>query len=365
MKLKKSPLIFTLAILLVFLMILTACKKDKNILTISRLTTATNTRVYYIAAEEIVWDYAPTGINQITGIAFGIKENTYLQNDTDRIGKKYIKAVYREYTDASFTQPKVKESADMGLIGPVIRAEVNDSIKVIFKNKATFPFSIHPHGVVYDSNNEGITGIAPGATFIYQWAVTENSGPGSEDGSSVGWIYHSHVMEEDNKDIYAGLVGAIVIYRKGYLDQNKPKDMDKEKFALFMIMDENNSLYLSANKAKYTLNHVSNDDPDFQESNLKHSVNGLMYGNCKFTAIKANDKVRWYVMDLGNELDNHTAHWHGNTVTVSGGRTDVLYLGPANLLTADMNANNTGSWQFHCHVNDHLAAGMIAMYEVN
>jgi len=135
MKLKKSPLIFTLAILLVFLMILTACKKDKNILTISRLTTATNTRVYYIAAEEIVWDYAPTGINQITGIAFGIKENTYLQNDTDRIGKKYIKAVYREYTDASFTQPKVKESADMGLIGPVIRAEVNDSIKVIFKIK--------------------------------------------------------------------------------------------------------------------------------------------------------------------------------------------------------------------------------------
>jgi FtsP/CotA-like multicopper oxidase with cupredoxin domain len=355
---------FNISALLIIAMLFGACKKDKNILTTSTLITPTTFRTYYVAAEEVEWNYAPTGINQITGNIFGSKENTYLQNDTDRVGKKNIKAIYREYTDATFTKLKPQESADMGLLGPVIRAEVGDSIKVVFKNKASFPFSIHPHGVVYDSINEGITGILPGATFTYQWAVSENSGPAARDGSSVGWIYHSHVMEEDNKDIYAGLVGAIVIYRKGYLDQNKPKDLDKEKFALFMIMDENHSLYLSANKAKYTLNHVSNDDPDFQESNLKHSVNGLMYGNCKFTDIRANDKVRWYVMDLGNELDNHTAHWHGNTITVSGSRTDVLYLGPANLLTADMNANNAGNWKFHCHVNDHIAAGMIALYEV-
>ncbi|PAW95364.1 hypothetical protein CKK33_18410 [Mucilaginibacter sp. MD40] len=354
-----------ISVLLLFIAFFAACKKDKDILTTSTLNSPIIFRTYYIAAEEVEWDYAPTGLNQITGNVFGSKENTYLQNDTDRIGKKNIKAIYREYTDATFTRLKPQESVDMGLLGPVIRAEVGDSIKVVFKNKASFPFSIHPHGVLYDRNNEGITGVSPGATFTYQWAVSENSGPAMSDGSSVGWIYHSHVMEEDNKDIYAGLVGAIVIYRKGYLDYNKPKDMNKEKFALFMIMDENNSLYLPANKARYTQNRVNDDDADFQESNLKHSVNGLMYGNCKFTGIKTDDKVRWYVMDLGNELDNHTAHWHGNTVTVTGSRTDVLYLGPANLTTADMIANNTGSWQFHCHVNDHIAAGMIATYEVN
>ncbi len=364
MSLKKILIKFIFTLISFFFIFLVACKKEKGLPIVSQSKSPKTVRTYYIAAEETEWDFAPSGLNQVTGSIFGDKENTYLKNDTNRVGRKYIKAVYREYTDATFTRAKAQESADMGLIGPVIRAEVGDSIHVIFKNKATFPYSIHPHGVVYDDKSEGIAGVAPGATFTYKWAASGNSGPGSQDGSSIGWIYHSHVMEEENKDIYSGLVGAIVIYKKGFLDENKPKDMNKEKFALFMIMNENSSLYLSVNKAKYTLNHESSDDPAFQESNFKHSVNGLLYGNCKFTGIKTNDKVRWYVMDLGNELDNHTAHWHGNTVTLSGSRTDVLYLGPANLLTADMNASNSGNWQFHCHVSDHIEAGMIAMYEV-
>ncbi len=343
---------------------LISCRKEKNIITSTDLATSTVQRVYYIAAEEVEWNYVPTGINQLTGGAFGKAENVFLQNDSNRIGNKNIKAFYVEYTDATFATKKPKESTDLGIVGPIIRAEVGDSIKVVFKNKATFPYSIHPHGVVYDADNEGIAGVAPGSTFTYKWRVTENSGPAERDGSSIGWVYHSHVMEHNNKDINAGLVGSIVIYKKGYLENNKSKDIDNEKFALFMIVDENNSLYLDSNKAKYTLNNVSNDDPDFQESNLKHSVNGLMYANCKFTNIKASEKVRWYLMDLGNELDNHTAHWHGNTAKVSGSRTDVVFLGPANLITADMKADNAGTWQFHCHVNDHISAGMIALYNV-
>jgi manganese oxidase len=357
----KPVSLFAFSLLLVTL---SSCRKERNTITEISLSEPVTTRTYYIAAEEVEWDYAPTGINQVTGNPFGATENVYLQNDTNRIGRKNVKAVYREYTDAGFTKLKPRESADLGILGPVIRAEVGDSIKVVFKNNASFPFSIHPHGVVYDSDNEGIMGVDPGATFTYQWAVTENSGPAANDGSSIGWVYHSHVMEHDNKDVYAGLVGAIVIYKKGHLENNKAKDVNNEKFALFMIMDENSSLYLDMNKQKYTLNHENNDDPDFQESNLKHSINGLLFGNCRFTNIKTGDKVRWYVFDLGNEQDNHTAHWHGNTVTVLGGRTDVVFLGPANLITADMKADNPGTWQFHCHVADHIAAGMTSLYEV-
>ena len=343
-----------------------SCKKEQNIIASTDLSIPVTQRVYYIAAEEVEWDYAPTGMNQVTGIPtpFGDMENTYLKRDTNRIGNKNIKAIYVEYTDATFTTKKPKESNDLGIIGPIIRAEVGDSIQVVFKNKATFPYSIHPHGVVYDASNEGIIGVPPNTTFTYKWAVTENSGPAQRDGSSIGWVYHSHVMMHDNKDIYAGLVGSIVIYKKGYLEKNKAKDIDKEKFALFMIEDENKSLYLDTNKAAYTLNNVSNNDPDFQESNLKHSVNGYLFGNCRFGTIKGGEKIRWYLMDLGNEMDNHTAHLHCNTATVSGTRTDVVFLGPANLVTADMKASNAGLWQFHCHVNDHINAGMIAMYQV-
>lgn len=323
-----------------------------------------NKRIYYIAAEEVEWNYAPSGINQIMNTPFGDIENVFLKNDTDRIGRKNIKAIYTEFTDNSFTTRKPKENSDLGILGPVIRAEVGDSVIVVFKNKASFPYSIHPHGLVYNTENEGMMGIPPGETFTYRWKASENSGPASKDGSSIGWMYHSHVMEHDNRDINAGLVGAIIVYKKGFLKNNKAKDVDKEKFSLFMIIDENKSLYLDSNKIRYTLNHENNDDPEFQESNLKHSINGFLYGNCKFTDISTGDKVRWYILDLGNELDNHTAHWHGNTVTFLGHHTDVVFLGPANLYTADMKADNHGIWQYHCHVNDHLSAGMISLYEV-
>jgi hephaestin len=34
------------------------------------------------------------------------------------------------------------------------------------------------------------------------------------------------------------------------------------------------------------------------------------------------------------------------------------------MVTADMVADNPGVWLFHCHVNDHITAGMIARYQV-
>ncbi|PYV48720.1 MAG: hypothetical protein DMG94_02750 [Acidobacteria bacterium] len=43
----------------------------------------------------------------------------------------------------------------LGILGPVLRAEVGDTIKVVFKNNASRPYSIHPHGVFYAKDSEG------------------------------------------------------------------------------------------------------------------------------------------------------------------------------------------------------------------
>lgn len=41
-------------------------------------------------------------------------------------------------------------------VGPVIKAEVGDTILVTFVNKASWPFSIQPHGVSYGKAWEGM-----------------------------------------------------------------------------------------------------------------------------------------------------------------------------------------------------------------
>ena len=62
------------------------------------------------------------------------KGHEFFARSEDSIGGKYWKALYFEYTDDSFTTRKVKDK-HVGFLGPVIRAEVGDTIKVTFRNK--------------------------------------------------------------------------------------------------------------------------------------------------------------------------------------------------------------------------------------
>ena len=149
-------------------------------------------RKYFIAAEELTWDYAPKNKNEVTGKAFST-ENELLttQTTSQTVGTKYQKVCYVEYTDASFTKKKqrTKDWEHLGFLGPLIRAEVGDEIEVVFKNKHAYPLSLHPHGVFYKKDSEGAfyqdnidpkdksTGfVKEGRIVIYRWFVPEQSG---------------------------------------------------------------------------------------------------------------------------------------------------------------------------------------------
>ncbi|SMH71835.1 multicopper oxidase domain-containing protein [Candidatus Nitrosotalea okcheonensis] len=338
------------------------------------------TRTYYIAADEVKWNFAPTGINQITGKPFDDIANVYMENGKDRIGKVSLKAIYREYTDDTFTtlKPIPDKWQHLGILGPVMHAEVGDTIKVVFKNNARFPFSIHPHGVFYQKDSEGALyndgvqtsekkgdAVPPGGNYTYIWQVPERAGPGPHDPSSIVWMYHSHVDEVG--DTYAGLAGPIIVTRHGEANPDgTPKGVDKEFVTMFAIFNENKSPYLDYNIKTFTQNSssVNVDDADFQESNMRHAINGYMYGNLPGLVMKANTHVRWYVVGMGTETDLHTPHWHGQTLLMDGMRTDMVELLPMSMKVLDMYPDNTGTWLYHCHVNDHIPAGMLALFTV-
>jgi hephaestin len=195
--------------------------------------------------------------------------------------------------------------------------------------------------------------------------VPERAGPGPHDGSSVMWMYHSH--SDEVGDTYAGLVGPMVITSAAQArPDGTPKDVDRELFVMFSVMNENNSPYLNTNVRRYTrLPSAPAKDDEFTESNLMHSINGYVFGNQPMITIKKGERVRWYVMSLGTEVDLHTPHWHGNDVMVGGMRADLVNLLPASMVVADMVPDSPGIWLFHCHVNDHLTAGMSTRYQVN
>ena len=356
---------------------------------------AGKTRTYYIAADEVDWDYAPGGVNKMMGMKFDGYSKVFVERGPHRIGTVYRKAIYREYTDETFSQlkPRPAEWATAGILGPILRAEVGDTIKIIFKNNATRPYSMHPHGVFYDKDSEGAPyddgtsgpdkeddAVPPGKTHTYIWKVPERAGPGPNDPSSVVWLYHSHTNEL--KDVESGLVGAMIITRHGMADADgKPKDVDREFVCLFLLFDENVSWYLDHNIRTFTsdpkgvkkLEFAPVDDQGnfsgvgsgFTVANAKFAINGYIYGTGPMMTMKKGERVRWYLVALGEQFSVHTPHWHGNVVLHDGKRTDVVPLMQAQMETVDMVPDNPGIWMFHCHIDDHMDAGMVTLYKVD
>ena len=300
-------------------------------------------RHYYVAAEDVLWNYAPSGQNKI-------KPKMGLGEWGDRL--EYPKVRFIEYTDDTFTVPK-PQPAHLGILGPTIRGVVGDTLRVHFKNKGQKPYSMHPHGVFYDKENEGANyagqsvpggAVAPGETFTYTWNVTGEAGPGPEDLSSIVWIYHSHV--DPVSDIYSGLLGAMIITDARHAKPNgSPDDVDREFINLFMIFNEN-------------------ADGEESEGNLMHAINGRIFGNLPGLDMNEGERVRWHLLGMGTEVDLHTPHWHGATVLHEGRRKDVVDLLAGTMTSADMIPHSPGTWLYHCHVTDHITAGMIALYDV-
>src|SRR6185437_12580652 len=102
----------------------------------------------------------------------------------------------------------------------------------------------------------------------------------------------------------------------------------------------------------------------FVAANSKSSINGYIYGTGPPMTMKKGERVRWYLVSLGEFFSMHSPHWHGNVVLQDGKRTDVVSLMPAQMVTVDMVPDNPGIWMFHCHVDEHMEGGMASLYKV-
>ncbi|XP_061266277.1 hephaestin isoform X5 [Bos javanicus] len=330
-------------------------------------------RIYYIMAEEMEWDYCPDRSwelewhNQSEKDSYG---HIFLSNKDGLLGSRYKKAVFREYTDGTFRvqRPRTGSEEHLGILGPLIRGEVGDILTVVFKNNASRPYSVHAHGVLESSTGWPLA-AEPGEVLTYQWNIPERSGPGLNDSACVSWIYYSAV--DPIKDMYSGLVGPLAICRKGILEPyGGRRDMNREFALLFLIFDENKSWYLEENVETYGSQdpgRVNLQDETFLESNKMHAINGKLYANLMGLTMYQGERVAWYMMAMGQDIDLHTVHFHAESFLYRSGesyRADVVDLFPGTFEVVEMVASNPGTWLLHCHVTDHVHAGMETVFTV-
>ncbi|XP_074078065.1 coagulation factor V [Macrotis lagotis] len=319
-----------------------------------------NRKNYYIAAEEVLWDYSKFS----KSMRKADDEEDFIENTV------YKKVIFRSYLDSTFSvpDPRGENEEHLGILGPIIRAEVDDVIQVRFKNLASRPYSLHAHGLSYEKSSEGKSyeddspkwyqddnAIQPNGSYTYVWHATERSGPENPGPACRAWVYYSAVNPE--KDIHSGLIGPLLICRKGTLHKENNRPIDMREFALlFMIFDEKKSWYFDK-KSKRIWTGSSSEG---KNTHRFYAINGHIY-NLPGLRMYEKESVRWHLLNMGGSQDIHVVHFHGQTLLQNGTqehRLGACPLLPGSFKTLEMKAARPGLWLLDTEVGENQIAGM-------
>uniref|UniRef100_A0A8C2FKZ4 Coagulation factor VIII, procoagulant component n=1 Tax=Cyprinus carpio TaxID=7962 RepID=A0A8C2FKZ4_CYPCA len=318
-------------------------------------STESRFRSYYIAAEEIMWDY---GIN---------KPSQLMRRGMKKYFPAYKKVVFRAYHDRDFKHPIKRGEMDehLGIMGPVLKAESNDVLTVVFKNLASRPYSFHLHGVYDKTQGSFIPGmVPPGEERVYNWRVSRRQGPSASEFDCKAGAYYSNVNME--KDINSGLIGPMLICRPGTLRPRVLLQPDvTDFFLLFTTFDERKSWYLDYNIRKFCTPpcQAKVDDPWFEMSNKFAAINGYVSETLPGLIVEQYQMARWHLFNVGSQGEFHAVHFHGLPFGVrkyEEHRMGVFNLYPGVFGTVEMRPAIVGTWLIECTIGEHQMAGMRA-----
>ena len=93
------------------------------------------------------------------------------------------------------------------------------------------------------------------------------------------------------------------------------------------------------------------------------SIDGRAFvGNTPVFTSKVGQTVQWDVMAMGSE--HHTFHVHGHRWVTGDGTARHPERRARRVLPLPLEGADPGTWLYHCHVEDHMMAGMIGTYQV-
>ncbi|NXK44914.1 HPHL1 protein, partial [Chauna torquata] len=147
-------------------------------------------RLYYIAAEEVEWDYASNKSSAPKIYNVSSNEERYPK-------QKRLAAAGCTRGEGGISLKFRKAALITGVfcfnLGPLLHAEAGDSVLIVFKNKASRPYSVSAHGIEEVAVLGKIVLSVSGEINTYRWNVPERSGPGKTDPNCITWVYYSTV----------------------------------------------------------------------------------------------------------------------------------------------------------------------------
>jgi FtsP/CotA-like multicopper oxidase with cupredoxin domain len=224
------------------------------------------------------------------------------------------------------TQPGVFADAYAynGMVpGPTIRVTEGDKVRVVVDNKLPDESTIiHWHGLALENKADGVPFITqdpikPGHTYTYEFTAA-NAGT---------HMYHSHMNAV--AQVTGGLLGALIVDPKNEADQKKYGETQD----LMMVLND---------------------------GLLGLTLNGKSFPATEPLVAKKGEKLRIRFMNEGQMI--HPMHLHGMAFTVvekdgfplpQPFKADTLNVAPGERYDVIVDAENVGTWAFHCHILSH------------
>lgn len=248
------------------------------------------------------------------------------------------------------------------LPGPELRVREGDTVRVLVKNSLPVPTTIHWHGIDLVNNMDGVPGVTqdpimPGETYTYQFVAKP---------AGTRW-YHSH--QDPEVQVPLGLYGPLIVEPREVVPaagQPAPVKYDRE----YTVLLQEWALGLTPEVA---LGLEGALPPKTHSKELDHDLflmNGRIGEAIPPLVIKPGQRIRIRLINAGSLVHSIHLHGHqfkiiatdGNPVPPAAQLTkDTVTIGPAERYDLEVAGDNPGHWMFHCHMEHHMANGMMTM----
>ena len=244
--------------------------------------------------------------------------------------------------------------------GPEIRVREDDLVRVTLRNRLPVPTTVHWHGIHLRPDMDGPVGlnqaaVAPGESFTYEFIATP---------AGTRW-YHSHA--DPQLQVPMGLYGPLVVEPK---TPARSYVYDREHTMILCEWDSELTPEVAAGEAER-----GPRDQQMRGGELGADmflVNGHAHGAIPPVVVREGERVLLRLINAGHMP--HPIHLHGHSfriVATDGNPVpqgmewtkDTVLIGPAERYDLEFDANNPGVWMFHCHIEHHMANGMMTVLQ--
>ncbi len=240
--------------------------------------------------------------------------------------------------------------------GPELRVREGDFVRVALRNELLVPTTIHWHGVNLPPEMDGPAGlnqaaVDPGAEFIYEFVAKP---------AGTRW-YHSHA--DPALQVPMGLYGSLVIEPRVPV-----RTYDREYTLVLGEWDLELTPDVASGKAER-----GPRDRTLRGGELGSDlflINGHMHGAVPPIKVAEGERVLLRLVHAGHLPHPFHIHGHSFKIVATDGNPipevaqwtkDTVLIAPGERYDLELVADNPGVWMVHCHIEHHMANGMMTV----